>query len=189
MDTAWEAYGQVDSWLNIAGADVLTGAAGKGAFEEKLDLLWSTDVLGTIRLSRIVGQRMKSNGFGTILNMGWDQAEMGQAGDSGELFSTTKGAIMAFSRSLAKTLAPEVRVNCLAPGWIQTKWGEAAPPFWDERARGESLLERWGTPSDVARTARFLLSPAGSFVNGQMVPINGGAQPWPSRLTRREDNS
>ena len=47
-------------------------------------------------------------------------------GDSGQLFGATKGAVMAFTASLALTLAPEVRVNCLAPGWIKTAWGEHA---------------------------------------------------------------
>jgi 3-oxoacyl-[acyl-carrier protein] reductase len=109
-----------------------------------------------------------------ILNMGWDQAETGMEGDSGEMFAAVKGAIMAFSRSLAKSLAPAVRVNCLAPGWIKTAWGQGASEAWQDRARRESLLGRWGTPEDVARVARFLVSPAASFVNGQVVSINGG---------------
>jgi 3-oxoacyl-[acyl-carrier protein] reductase len=128
---------------------------------------------------------MKDRG-GVILNMGWDQAVSGQAGDGGEMFSAAKGAIMAFSCSLAKSLAPKVRVNCLAPGWICTAWGQSTSEFWDRRARGESLLNRWGTPEDVARVARFLASPAGAFVNGQIVPVNGGSQPWPLQLTQRQ---
>ena len=109
-----------------------------------------------------------------ILNMGWDQAERGMAGDSGELFATAKGAVMAFTRSLARSLAPTVRVNCLAPGWIKTKWGEQASRYWQDRAANESLLARWGTPEDVARVARFLASPAAVFINGQTIAINGG---------------
>ncbi|MEM7313397.1 MAG: SDR family oxidoreductase [Planctomycetota bacterium] len=189
VDDAWDAFGHVDAWLNIAGADVLTGSDGKLPFEAKLERLWNVDVAGTIRISRLVGQRMRQQGSGSIVNMGWDQAHIGQAGDSGELFAATKGAVMAFTLSLARSLGPAVRVNCLAPGWIKTKWGEDAPEFWDQRARGESLLERWGTPEDVAWAARYLVSPAGAFINGQIVPVNGGAQPWPSRLTRREGDS
>ena len=66
------------------------------------------------------------------------------AGDSGEIFSATKGAIAAFSRSLARSLAPTVRVNCLAPGWIKTAWGEQASDAWQQRAIGESLLRALG---------------------------------------------
>ena len=98
------------------------------------------------------------------------------AGDNGEMFAATKGAVMAFSRSLAQTLAPEVRVNCLAPGWIRTRWAESATEVWQQRACRESLLSRWGTPEDVARAAHFLASPAGAFVTGQVIQVNGGGE-------------
>lgn len=164
----------IDIWINNAGADTLTGPAAKWSFEQKLEALWKIDVLATIRISRAVGQRMQSRGSGTIINMSWDQAECGMAGDSGEMFAATKGAVAAFSRSLARSLAPAVRVNCLAPGWIRTAWGEQASEAWQERAIGESLLKRWGTPEDVARTAQFLASPAAAFITGQVIAINGG---------------
>src|SRR6476659_5162933 len=117
---------------------------------------------------------MRERGQGVILNMGWDQAENGMAGDSGEFFAAVKGAVMSATRSLAKSLSPEVRVNCLAPGWIRTNWGENASVDWQERAKRESLSGRWGTPEDVARVACFLASPAAAFINGQVIPINGG---------------
>jgi NAD(P)-dependent dehydrogenase (short-subunit alcohol dehydrogenase family) len=82
---------------------------------------------------------------------------------------------MAFSRSLARTLAPHVRVNCLAPGWIRTAWGEHASPAWQQRVQRETPLERWGTPEDVAAAATWLVSPAASFVTGQIIRVNGGA--------------
>jgi len=111
---------------------------------------------------------------GVILNVGWDQADTGMAGDSGQMFATAKGAVMAFTRSLAHTLAPTVRVNCLAPGWIRTQWGASTSEYWQQRAVRESLLRRWGTPADVARVARFLASPAAAFITGQTIAINGG---------------
>ena len=81
---------------------------------------------------------MKARGRGAIINIGWDQAEQGMAGDSGEMFAAIKGAVMAFTRSLAQSLAPQVRVNCLAPGWIETAWGEQASDYWQERADAAS---------------------------------------------------
>jgi 3-oxoacyl-[acyl-carrier protein] reductase len=173
-DRAWQWRRGVDVWVNNAGADVLTGDAARQSFDEKLRRLWAVDVQATIRLGRNIGQRMKQRGSGVILNLGWDQAETGMAGDSGEMFAAVKGAIMAFSRSLAQSLAPEVRVNCLAPGWIKTSWGERASAAWQQRASRESLLGRWGTPQDVARAARFLVSPAAEFITGQIVAVNGG---------------
>jgi 3-oxoacyl-[acyl-carrier protein] reductase len=173
VDLAWKER-PIDVWINNAGVDVLTGEAAGWPFDKKLHELWRLDVLGTIELSRDVGQRMRQRGGGAIINMGWDQAELGMAGDSGEMFAAAKGAVMAFTRSLARSLAPEVRVNCIAPGWIRTAWGEKASEYWQQRAVNESLLRRWGEPEDVARVARFLASPAASFITGQVIPVNGG---------------
>lgn len=171
---AWNWRGGVDVWINNAGADVLTGAAADWPFEQKLGRLWQVDVAATIGLSREIGQRMKARGRGTIINIGWDQAEQGMAGDSGEMFAAVKGAVMAFTRSLAQSLAPEVRVNCLAPGWIRTAWGKGASDYWQERAERQALRGRWGTPEDVARAAAFFASPAADFLTGQVVNVNGG---------------
>lgn len=178
LQAAWEWRGGIDIWVNNAGADVLTGELAKESFAEKLAVLWEVDVLGTIELSRAVGHRMSARGHGTVLNVGWDQVDHGMEGDSGELFATVKGAVMAFTRSLARSLAPSVRVNCLAPGWIRTQWGQNASSYWNERACGEAILQRWGTPEDVARAARFLASPDASFITGHTLPINGG---WAGR--------
>ena len=175
----------VDSWtdsvdilVNNAGVDVLTGDAANWDFWKKLDQLWQVDVLATMRISRTIGATMRSRSESrfvpNILNIGWDQAEVGMAGDSGEMFGPIKAAVMAFTRSLAKSLAPQVRVNCLAPGWIRTSWGEHASEYWQQRAKSESLLNRWGTPEDVAQLARFLVSPASSYITGQVVAVNGG---------------
>jgi 3-oxoacyl-[acyl-carrier protein] reductase len=82
---------------------------------------------------------------------------------------------MGFTRSLAVSLAPAVRVNCIAPGWIQTAWGETASATWQERVLRETPLRRWGTPEDVAKVARFLASPDAAFITGQVINVNGGA--------------
>jgi 3-oxoacyl-[acyl-carrier protein] reductase len=174
-DAAWNVWGGLDAWLHLAGADTLTGEAAKLPAEAKLDLLWSVDVVSTIRLCREVGRRMKAQGSGAIATMGWDQAETGMGGDSGEIFAATKGAVMAFTRSLALSLAPEVRVNALAPGWIKTAWGDQASSTWQARVLRETPLARWGTPEDVAQAARFLVDPGSDFLTGQIIRINGGA--------------
>lgn len=172
---AWDLWNGLDAWLHLAGADTLTGASARLPFDAKLDLLLSVDVVATMRLARDVGRRMVEQGGGTIVTMGWDQAETGMEGDSGELFAAAKGAVLAFTRSLALSLAPTVRVNALAPGWIRTEWGETASRTWQDRVVRETPLRRWGEPEDVARAARFLVGPEATFLTGQTVRVNGGA--------------
>ncbi len=175
VDTAWEALGGVDVWVNNAGVDLLTGDKAKLPYAEKLDALLDVDVRSAVLLSKMVGERMVVQGGGTILNIGWDQSDRGMGGDSGELFATAKNAIMGFTRSLAVSLAPTVRVNCIAPGWIRTAWGEQASDPWQERVLQETPLNRWGTPEDIAKLARFLVSPDASYITGQVINCNGGA--------------
>jgi 2-amino-4-hydroxy-6-hydroxymethyldihydropteridine diphosphokinase len=174
-DEAWRLGNGLDVLINNAGADVLTGPAADWSFDRKLQELWKVDLVATMILARHIGELMKAAGHGIILNMGWDQAETGMEGDSGQLFGAVKGAVMAFTKSLAMTLAPQVRVNCLAPGWIRTAWGDSASAAWQERARRECLLDRWGRPEEVADAAVWLASDRAAFVTGQVIRINGGA--------------
>jgi 2-amino-4-hydroxy-6-hydroxymethyldihydropteridine diphosphokinase len=174
-EAAWGTWGGLEVCVNNAGADTLTGEAAGWPFERKLAELLAVDVTATMLLARDVGGRMQARGEGVVLTVGWDQAETGMAGDSGQLFAAAKGAVMAFTRSLALSLAPAVRVNCLAPGWARTAWGESASARWQERVLRETPLARWGTPEDVAAAARWLASPAAAFITGQTIRVNGGA--------------
>lgn len=174
-DAAWSAFGGVDVWVNNAGADLLTGDGARLDYGEKLQRLFEVDVRATALLSRRVGGRMRDEGGGVLLNIGWDQADRGMEGDSGELFAAAKNAVMGLTRSLAVSFAPQVRVNCIAPGWIRTAWGEQAGPAWQERVLRETPLGRWGTPEDVAKLARFLVSDDAAYITGQVINANGGA--------------
>lgn len=163
----------LDGAVLVAGVDVLTGAAATWSFERKLEALLRVDVGATMVMARRLGRAMTARG-GAIVTIGWDQADVGMEGDSGELFAAAKGAVMAFTRSLACSLAPAVRVNCVAPGWIRTAWGERASDVWQRRAVRESLLDRWGEPGDVAAAVRWLLSDDTAFITGQVIAVNGG---------------
>ena len=179
---AFDAFGPVHSWINNAGADVLTGEASEWDFERKLKHLFEVDVWGTIGLSRSVAQRMIQRDSAnrrpsrppSMTFIGWDQAAGGMEGDAGQMFGPVKAAVMAFAMSLAQSLAPDVRVNAVAPGWVQTAWGESTSGYWDRRARGQSLMQRWGRPEDVARVVLHAADPNNTFMTGQTLQVNGG---------------
>jgi 3-oxoacyl-[acyl-carrier protein] reductase len=170
---AFGALGHIDVWVNNAGADVLTGDARAWPSERKLDALVELDLKGTIRCSRLVAARMRRGGC--VLNMGWDRAANdGMAGDDAELFAAVKAGVLGFSKSFARSVAPNVRVNVLCPGWIETAYGAGADREFYDRVAASMPLGRWGTPEDVAAAAVWLASPGADFITGQAININGG---------------
>ncbi|TWT83215.1 3-oxoacyl-[acyl-carrier-protein] reductase FabG [Planctomycetes bacterium CA13] len=178
--------GEVHTWVNNAGADVLTGAGASLSFDEKLKRLMQVDVLGTIELSRLVAERLMKQPSARPSSMtfiGWDQASEGMEGDAGQMFGPVKTAVTAYAKSLAQSVAPKLRVNTIAPGWIRTSWGESTDPYWNRRAKEQSLMYRWGTPDDVALAVLFASDPANTFFTGQLVRVNGG---WNRRSPRSE---
>jgi 3-oxoacyl-[acyl-carrier protein] reductase len=172
---AREELGRIDVWVNNAGADVLTREAAAWEWERKLDVLLAVDLKGTIACSYAIGEVMRDQGGGAIVNMSWDHVATGMAGENPQLFSAVKGGVLAFSKSLARRLAPQVRVNVLCPGWIETAFGEQAGPELRRSVADSTPLGRWGRPQDVAGAALYLASPEAAFVTGQAININGGA--------------
>ncbi len=170
----WAEFGRIDVWVNNAGADILTGDAPQQPELERLTRLWQVDVQGTFLCCRAVAPVMQAQGAGLILNMAWDHVQNGMAGVEAELYATAKGAIWAFSKSLARSLAPAVRVNVLAPGWVRTKFGTQMCPESARCVAEGTPMQRWGTPDDVAAAAVYLASPEAAFITGQTLAVNGG---------------
>jgi 3-oxoacyl-[acyl-carrier protein] reductase len=112
---------------------------------------------------------------GVIINMSWDHVLTGMAGRNPQMYAAVKGGVLAFSKSLARSVAPRIRVNVLAPGWIETAFGANLDEATRRTVADSTPLKRWGTPGDVAGAAVFLASPAASFLTGQTILIGGGA--------------
>ncbi|PYP17557.1 MAG: 3-oxoacyl-ACP reductase [Gemmatimonadetes bacterium] len=173
---ARDAFGRVDVWVNNAGADILTGEASRLTWVEKLDRLLAVDLRGTVVASwKAVALMRAQPAGGVILNVSWDHVLGGGAkGGYAEVFCAAKGGVYSFSRALARSVAPHIRVNVLGPGWIETAYGESLDPTVKERITRSIPLGRWGSAQDVAYAAVYLASDAASYVTGQMLMINGG---------------
>jgi 3-oxoacyl-[acyl-carrier protein] reductase len=168
-----ERFGRVDAWINNAGADILTGAGRKLSRLEKLDRVLAVDLRGTILASWAAVDMMRERG-GAIVNMSWDHVSIGMAGENPILYSAAKGGIASFSKSLARQVAPGIRVNILAPGFIETAFGEEADEDWHREVAERTPLRRWGVPEDLVGAAVFLTSDESRFMTGQMIMVNGG---------------
>jgi len=171
VEGVYSMYPEIDIWVNAAGVDLMAEPVRDLLFDDKLAYLWSVDVAATVRMSRMVGERMRESS-GCIVLFGWDGTDRGMEGDTAQLYALAKGAITSFGRSLAQSLAPDVRVCTISPGWIKTAWAETAPDAFQQRAVDESLVGRWGTAEEIANVTVFLAS--NPYVNAVNIPVNGG---------------
>jgi len=174
---ARRAFGRVDVWINNAGADILTGEGARLSWTEKLDRLLAVDLRGTVLASWTAVALMREQpAGGVILNMSWDHVLTGaMRGEYSQVFCAVKGGVYSFSRALAQSAAPHVRVNVLGPGWVETAYGRELDQDVKHRITESIPLKRWATPQDVAHAAVYLASDAAGYVTGQMLLINGGA--------------
>lgn len=164
------------SFIGAAGLDLMSPSSKILSFDEKFKKIFEIDVAANVSLARFFGRKFKESSGGphAIILFGWDGAARGMEGDTAQLYSLAKGAMIAFVKSLAQDLAPKVRVCSVSPGWIQTTWGVNPSEKFRVRGQRESLAERWGKPEEIARVIRFLLSDDASFVNAQDIVVNGG---------------
>lgn len=165
---------RIDIIVNSAGLDLMLPEISQKTFAEKMQNIFFVDVFATVKLSRDFGRLMKEQGSGTIIFFGWDGVDCGWTGETAELYGLAKGAIQGFSRSLAESLAPSVRIRELSLGWIKTRWGKRSSNDFEKRVVQDSLQNRWGEASEVADIILFLSSDVSEYMDGINLKINGG---------------
>lgn len=176
------AFGAPDILVNSA-AIVGKGGAIEAMSEGDWDELYDINVKGTFLAIRTVAPGMLAAGRGSIVNMGSTAGLVGSAALGG--YSSTKGAIVLMSRSLAVRYAPrQVRVNCVCPGSIDTPQlaktfltagpDPAAQKAMADLYRSKQPLGRFGRPEEVAAAILFLASDEAGFITGAALPVDGG---------------
>ena len=166
-----QTFGAVSLLVNNA------GIAGQSLFQELTDERWheffSVNVDGAFYASRAVLPAMLHAHEGCIVNI---SSIWGQRGASCEVaYSATKAALIGLTRSLAAELAPShIRVNCVAPGVIQTDMLNELPPELLPELAEQTPMGRLGTPADIAAAVAFLASPEADFITGQVLTCDGG---------------
>lgn len=172
VEQARTLLGNIDVWVNNAGASANTSEAQELDEIARFERMLAVDVLATWICSR--GATDLLNDGGSILNIGWNHALDGAPGFVSQLYAASKGAVISLTRSLARTYAPRIRVNCLVPGWIENEWSTTRSAAFRQRITEQIPLQRWGTPGDLVNAALFLCSPAASFITGQVLLVDGG---------------
>ena len=174
VDRCVEAFGRVDIVVNNAGGTMprpmLDTSPGY------LERAFHFNVTSAFVLSKAAAPHMLAAGEGSIVNIG---SAIGRLRDRGMLaYGTAKAAMMHMTRLMAADLAPKVRVNAIAVGSIATSALEVV--LESDELRQQMIdgtpLKRLGEPDDIALAALYLASPAGSFVTGKILEVDGGLE-------------
>ncbi|KQT47383.1 3-oxoacyl-ACP reductase [Aureimonas sp. Leaf454] len=170
-----ERFGRVDILVNNAG---VAQHGGTEEFDdEKLEKILSTNVTQVFRFSRAALPAMRRQGEGVILNVGSMSGFATNIPQHQVAYNGSKAAVHMMTKSLASEVAAEnIRVNAVAPGYIDTDMsrGGFTNPDWDPVWRGRTPMGRYGSAEEVANCVLFLCSPAASYVTGSVLLIDGG---------------
>lgn len=173
---AQETLGRVDLVVNIVG-----GIRSSQLYTPALDIStdqWRTtldlNILPAVYLTRGFAPGMVERGYGRIVNF----ASIVYGGETGQAdYAAAKAAVASLTRSLAEELAPNVTVNCVAPGLTRTSVTENMPVAERDRLIARAFNRRMAEPSETADAVAYFLSDGARFVTGEMLSVSGGIRP------------
>jgi 3-oxoacyl-[acyl-carrier protein] reductase len=173
VDVTLRRFGQID--ILVANAGIWQGAPVEEMADELWDRVLDANLRGTWTCCRAAVPAMKSAGRGSIVIVSSTAGQRGEAGYSN--YAASKGGQISFAKSLAVELAPHIRVNCVAPGWVDTDMNNEV--FASQRAKDAAVngipLKRIATADDVAMAIAFLASDWSRHITGEVVNVNGGS--------------
>ena len=171
VEACLEAFGRIDILINNAG--VTRDALLLRMKKEDWDFVLNVNLTGAFHCAKAVARPMARQRRGKIVNIASVVGLMGNAGQAN--YAASKAGIIGLTKSLAKELASRaITVNAVAPGFIDTDMTRTLSEEVKAAMLGQIPLRRWGTPQDVARCVRFLVSPGAGYITGQVISVNGG---------------
>lgn len=168
--------GGLDLLVNNAGTTTLVGLSNLEAHTEQVwEQALGVNLKGPFYCARAAAPIMKERGGGCIVNVASDSGF--RPIGSSHAYCASKAGLISLTSTLSLALAPEIRVNAVAPGYVDTPWQAGRPPSRRQQALESTMLQRIGQPEDVAEVIVALMASAG-FVTGQVVTVDGGLLPW-----------
>jgi NAD(P)-dependent dehydrogenase (short-subunit alcohol dehydrogenase family) len=170
---AISSFGQIDFLINNAA--ISAGCKPTELSRERWDRVLAVNLTGPFLAAKHAAPHIATH-KGVIINIASTRAFMSEP--CTEAYSASKGGIVALTHALAASLGPDIRVNCIAPGWIDTIDYRPEPRPADYKLSDADHAQhpagRVGSPEDIAEMALYLCSPAASFITGQTFVIDGG---------------
>jgi NAD(P)-dependent dehydrogenase (short-subunit alcohol dehydrogenase family) len=188
-----EACSALVDWAvaTLGGLDILVNNAGiteNGNFLDvtpaQFDRLYHVNVRGQFFCAQQAVRHMLKQGRGSLINLTSIHAFGGMPGHA--IYAGTKGAICAWTRELAIELAPTIRVNAVAPGWIDVPRQYRSPGYDPASAGTQVPGGRAGTPLDVAKACAYLASDDAAYMTGHVLVLDGGTTAWMSLAATRK---
>lgn len=168
-------YGGLDILVNNAG--VASHGPSEHFDDKRLDLVMNLNFDALFRCCRAAIPAMRKRGGGTIVNIGSISALISNIPQAQAIYNASKAAVHMLSQSLGSELVKDnIRVNAIAPGYIETEMtaGGLANPDWAPTWRSMTPMDRVGQPEEIATAALFLATPASSYMTGAVIVIDGG---------------
>jgi 3-oxoacyl-[acyl-carrier protein] reductase len=176
-DATLQKWGRIDGLINNAGTTkvVFNHANLEALSAEDFHKIYSVNVIGAFQMIRAVEPTMRKQGRGSVVNIS-SRAGIDSTGTS-IAYAASKGALNTMTMGLARALGPQIRVNAVCPGFVETRWLQAAIGEKYEMARARwasnSPLQKASTPEDIADVAVWLLT-GGPTVTGELILVDGG---------------
>ena len=167
IESTLSHYGQIDVLVNNAGLSDFVPLEQQTL--QSFQRVLSVNLTGAWLCARAAAPHLRAS-KGTIINIASTRAIMSEPGS--EAYAASKGGLLALTHALAASLQPDVRVNCISPGWIETR--SSGTFSHSSQDNNQHFVGRVGTPEDIAAMVVFLSSSEAGFITGQNVVVDGG---------------